>query len=236
MINEAELQRLQYDIVKQRNMYNYAVDIVNATEKMSLNKNILRKYYYIIVPYYPEDISTGKYDKEEIKGLAFSELYTNCQSMIQSLGSCSINAKILNSRELAELLYVAYNRDESESYDLEKALRSGYNELYTTSPDILDKKMQELDNVINERAKILANNVIKEAVIETQKEIEVKEKEKNIDNLVDETAKNMIIESESRIGKDLAEKSIKKIDKKQEEEEKANEEKTKRTRRATGRK
>lgn len=235
-INPAELQRLQYDIIKHKNMYNYAIDIVDSTEKMSLNRNILRKYYYIIVPYYPEDISTGKYDKEEIKGLAFSELYTSCQSMIQSLGSCSINAKILNSKELAELLYVAYNRDESESYDLERAIRGGYNELYTTSPDILDKKMQELDNVINERARILANNVIKDAVIETKKERDIKEKERKMNDLVDEMAKTIISESEGRIGKELAEKSIKKIDEKQAEEEKANDEKTKRTRRATGRK
>lgn len=236
-INPEEFQRLQYEIVKQRNLYDYGVDIVNATEKMSLNRNILRKYYYIIVPYYPEDISVGKYDKEEIKGLAFSELYTSCQSMIQSLGSCSINGRILNSRELAELLYVAYNRDESESYELEKAIRLGYNELYTTSPNVLDKKMQELDSIIAERASILANNVIKEAVIETKKEREVRQKENKMNTLVDEMAKSMISESEERLGKELVEKSIEKIDEKQtEREEKSNDEKTKRIRRATGRK
>lgn len=236
-INPTEIQRLQYEIVKQRNLYEYGIDIVNATEKMSLNSNILRKYYYIVVPYYAEDITIGKYDKEEIKGLAFSELYTNCQSMIQSLGACSINSKILNSRELAELLYVAYNRDESESYELEKAIRSGYNELYTTSPDVLDKKMKELDELISERATALANSVIRDAVLETKKEKEVKEKESQMDNLVDEMAKNMISESEGRLGKELAKKSIEKIDEKQtQKEEKANEEKAKKGRRATGRK
>ncbi len=236
-INSTEIQKLQYEIIKQKNLYDYGVDIVNATEKMSLNRNILRKYYYIVVPYYAEDINSGKYDKEEIKGVAFSELYTNCQSMIQSLGACNIKAKILNSREIAELLYVAYNRDESECYELEKAIRSGYNELYTTSTDILDKKMKELDEVIIERAKVLANSVIRDTVIETKKEREIKEKEKQMNALVDEVAKNMIAESEGRLGKQIAEKSIKKIDKKQtEKEEKANEEKTKRVRRATGRK
>lgn len=236
-INPTEIQRLQYEIVKQRNLYEYGVDIVNATEKMSLNSNILRKYYYIVVPYYAEDITIGKYDKEEIKGLAFSELYTNCQSMIQSLGACSINAKILNSRQLAELLYVAYNRDESESYELEKAIRSGYNELYTTSPDVLDKKMKELDVLISERATALANSVIRDAVLETKKEREIKEKESQMDTLVDEMAKNMISESEGRLGKELAKKSIEKIDEKEtQKEEKANEEKAKKGRRATGRK
>lgn len=236
-INPIELQRLQYEIVKQKNLYNYGVDIVNTTEKMSLNKNILRKYYYIIVPYYPEDLSTGKYDKEEIKGLAFSELYTSCQSMIQALGACSINGRILNSMELAELLYVSYNRDESESYELDRALRLGYNELYTTAPDILDKKMKELDDVIAERASILANNVVRDAVIETKKEREVKQKENKMDTLINEMAKTMISESEGRLGKELTQKAIGKINEKQtEKEEKANDEKTKRIRRATGRK
>lgn len=236
-INPLELQRLQYEIVKQNNLYNYGIDIVNSTEKMSLNKNILRKYYYIIVPYYAEEISTGKYDKEEIKGLAFSELYTSCQSMIQSLGACSINSKILNSMELAELLYVAYNRDESENYEIEKAIRSGYNELYTTSQDVLDKKMKELDNIIAERAKVLANNVIRDTIIETKKEREAKRKEREMDTLVDEMAKTMIAESEETLGKELAEKSIEKIDERlAEKEEKANDEKTKGKRRATGRK
>lgn len=236
-INPLELQRLQYEIVKQNNLYNYGIDIVNSTEKMSLNKNILRKYYYIIVPYYAEEISTGKYDKEEIKGLAFSELYTSCQSMIQSLGACSINSKILNSMELAELLYVAYNRDESENYEIEKAIRSGYNELYTTSQDVLDKKMKELDNIIAERAKVLANNAIRDTIIETKKEREAKRKEREMDTLVDEMAKTMIAESEETLGKELAEKSIEKIDERlAEKEEKANDEKTKGKRRATGRK
>ena len=235
-VNVKQLQRLKFEIIKQKNLYDYGIDIVNNTEKMSLNKNILRKNYYIVVPYYSEEISVGgKYDKEEIKGLAFSELYTNCQSMIQALGSCSIQGRILNSRELAELLYVAYNRDESETFELEKAVRSGYSELYTTAQDILDKKMIELDKAINERAKILANNAINEAVIQSKKERLVREKEKNAKILESEAAKNMISESEAFLGKELTEKSIEVIESKtQKKEVKSNGEKTKR--RATGRK
>lgn len=235
-VNVAQLQRLRFEIIKQKNLYDYGVDIVNNTEKMSLNKNILRKNYFIVVPYYAEEAAIGgKYDKEEIKGLAFSELYTNCQSMIQSLGACSIQGKILNSRELAELLYVAYNRDESEAFELEKAIRAGYSELYTTSQDVLDKKMLELDKAIIERAKVLANNVISEAIIENKKERMVKEKEANARNLADEKAKEMISESEAFLGKEIVNKSIEIIDKKATKREvKANAEKAKR--RATGRK
>ena len=48
-------------------------------------------------------------------------------------------------RRLVDLLYVAYNRDEAEVFSVDRAIRSGYEELYTTAPDILDKKMELLD-------------------------------------------------------------------------------------------
>ena len=208
------LRRLQikgchYEIAKQRNLYEYGVDIVNNTEKMSLNRNILRKYYYIVVPYYPDEI--GKYDAEEIKGMAFSELYANCQSMIQSLGASGVNCKILNSRELAELLYVAYNRDESEDYELEKVLHSGYAELYTTAQDVLEKKMKEIDKLIYERAKVLANASIQQSVIEAKIEREVRQKEKNIEDLSEEKAKEIIIDNDAILGEELKQRSIEKI-------------------------
>lgn len=233
-IDEQELQRLQFEITKQRNLYEYGVDIVNNTEKMSLNRSVLRKYYYVVVPYYVEDISDLKYDSEELKGMAFSELYTNCQSIIQSLGACGIHCKILNSRELVELLYVAYNRDESEDYDVEKVLRSGYTELYTTAQDVLDKKMKELDNVINQRAKILANNSIRDAVIETKKEKMVREKEERMNDLINEQAERMVNANKAFLGANLASKAIEKIENAKTESKGGNEDGKKQTRRATG--
>ena len=233
-LDEQELQRLQFEITKQRNLYEYGIDIVNNTEKMSLNRNVLRKYYYVVVPYYIDDIGDSKYDSEELKGMAFSELYTNCQSIIQSLGACGIHCKILNSRELVELLYVAYNRDESEDYDVEKVLRSGYTELYTTAQDVLDKKMKELDKVINQRAKILANNSIRDAVIETKKEKMVREKEERMNDLINEQAERMVNANKTFLGANLASKAIEKIENAKTESKGGNEDGKKQTRRATG--
>lgn len=101
-----ELQKEKYEIVRQKNLYEYGVDIVNNTERMSLNKNILSKHYYVIIPYYSEELGTNDYDKEEISNIAFSELYTKAQTIINSLAVCGINSKVLNSMELTELLYV----------------------------------------------------------------------------------------------------------------------------------
>ena len=77
--------KLLGEVAKIRNLYEYGVDIVNNTERMSLNKSILSKQYYIIIPYYAEEIGTADYSKDEIQNMAFSELYTRAQSTISLL-------------------------------------------------------------------------------------------------------------------------------------------------------
>lgn len=209
-----ELEREQYEVVRQRNLYEYGVDIINNTERMSLNKNILSKRYYIIISYYSEKIENTNFDKEEIKNLAFSELYTKSQSMISALSVCGINSKVLDSTELAELLYVAYNRDESEIYDLRKSLNAGYEDLYSTAPNVLDKRMRELDLKIQEEAVKRANDEIINAMEMNEKQRKIDERERNLDNLIDVMTKSIIEENEEFIGRDIAEKAKKNIDNK----------------------
>lgn len=235
-----ELEKLRLEVVKQRNLYEYGLDIIKNTEQMSFNKNILTKQYYIIIPYYPEDSENKDYDKGEIKNLAFSELYTKAQSIISALYVCGINSKILNSTELAELLYVAYNRDDSEVYDLNKMLNSGYEELYSTAPDVLDKRMKEIDKKIEEDAVKRANQAVLEASQESEKEKAVREKEQKIDKLIDDMAKMIIEENEKLIGQEVAEKAKDKIEKEtkgrkggKEDEQKEKKTTTRRTRKTT---
>lgn len=209
---EEELLKEKLEVVRERNLYEYGRDIINNTERMSLNKNILRKHYYIIIAYTPEEISNPNFGKEEIKDMAFGELYTKCQSAVSSLAVCGINGKILNSNELAELLYVAYNRDDSEIYQLDQALNARYDELYSTAQDVLDRKMKELDKKVEAEAIRKANEVLLEVAEETEKEREVKKKEENLNELIAKMAKIMIDENENIVGKEMASKAKKKID------------------------
>ena len=235
--SERELQKEKYELLRERNLYEYGLDIINNTERMSLNKNILSKHYYVIIPYYPEEASSGDYSKDELANIAFSELYTKAQSIVSSLSVCGINSKILDSTELAELLYVAYNRDESETFSLRRALNSGYEDLYTTAPDVLDKRMKELDVKIEEDAIKKANEAVYDVIEENQKQKRVKQKEAELDKLIDQMAKALIEENKRSLGKDVAESAIEKIDndsKKKTKEKEGGEEdgkKTKTTRR-----
>ena len=82
---EKELEMEKYELVRQRNLYEYGIDIINNTERMSLNKNILSKHYYVILAYYPEEANNSNFDKEELSNLSFSELYTKSQTVISAL-------------------------------------------------------------------------------------------------------------------------------------------------------
>lgn len=208
--SEEQLKRAFYEVTKQTNLYEYGKSILQDTEKMSLNKNILSKQYYIILPYLASETAGDDLDKKEIEGIAFSELYTRAQSLINSISICGVRGKILKSTELVELLYMAYNRDEAETFGLDKAVKAGYDEMYSTAPDVLNKKMKELDKIIEERALKLANEKVDEAKSELEKQIE--EKEYGMDDLISKMAKIIIEENEQYIGKKVKDKAIDKVE------------------------
>ena len=82
--NEEQKEKSFYNLVRQKNLCEYGKDIIFNTEKMNLNKNILNKKYYIVVSYYSDELPNDQFDKEEIRNIAFSELYTKSQSMIRT--------------------------------------------------------------------------------------------------------------------------------------------------------
>ena len=170
---QLDMQRME--IERQNNLYDYGRDIIFNTERMSMNKNVLRKKYYVILSYYYNDIDGENLEDAEIRETAFLDLYTKCQSTIRSLAASGVSGKVLDSYELVDLLYNAYNRDDAENYGIEKAEKAGFDDLYITAPDILEKKMKALDKKISEDALDLAESSIRYANEELQKEIEEKE-------------------------------------------------------------
>lgn len=211
LVTEEQLNKMYFELIKQTNLYEYGKDIIYDTEKMSFNKNILNKKYYIIIPYYSMELGNDKLGQDEVKNMAFSELYTRAQSIIRAISLCDVKGKILSSNELIELLYMAYNRDEAEVFGLDKAIKAGYDDIYTTAPDVLNKKMRELDKLIEEKAVEKAREKVDEIKTEKQKEIE--EKEDKLDFLIDEMAKIILKENKRYIGKEIANEAIEKIEK-----------------------
>lgn len=206
---QEQLNAALYDLTKATNLYEYGKDIIYTTEKMSLNKNVLNQRYYIIIPYYPEELGDNNFDKQEIRNLAFSELYTRAQSIIRTLSVCGVVGKVLDSNELVDLLYIAYNRDDAEIYGIDKAIEAGYNELYSTAPDVIDKKMKLLNEQIEKEAFEKANQKVIEAQSEKQKAFE--QKQESMDDLVAQMAELIIEQNAAMIGQDIAKGAIGKI-------------------------
>ena len=205
-----------YEFTKDKNLYEYGKDIIYNTEKMSLNRNILNKKYYIVIPYYSEELGQNEFDKDEVREMAFSELYTRAQAIIRTLSVSGVMGRVLSSTELADLLYFAYNREDAEVFGVDKAIKAGYNELYSTAPDYMDKKIEMLNKQIEDAAVNLASDKI--AQVQTEKEKEYQRKVETEDDIINNLAQLIIQENEAMLGKDVAEKAKEKVRK----EKKAN--------------
>lgn len=229
--NEKQAEIMKRELLRMKNLYEYGKDVIDDIQKTSQNRNVLRKHYYIVVPYYAAEIGTDLLNEEEKKAMIFSELYTRAQSLIRALFSCEMKCKILDSNELVELLYIAYNRDESEVYSVEKAIQAGYNELYSTAPDVLDKRMRAIDEQIEQNAVQLAKEAIDE--VRAEKERKIKKKEEQFDELVRQMAEALLEENKKYVGKEVTEKAIKKVNKTEEGGEDDGQKTKKRTRKVS---
>ena len=204
------------EVTRKRNLYEYAQDLIENTEQMSEDRDITTKQYYIIIPYYTEEItSVGDYDKREISSMAFSELYTRAQSLANGLSECDVNARILNSQELIELLFVAYNREQHDIYDFDTYInQSEYQSLYSVSEDVLDKKMRAIDEEIVKKAKEKAVYAYEMASDEVRKKMQlIDEKERKMQEYIDKLASELVDREKESIGEEVANETQKKIKK-----------------------
>ena len=178
--NKALLEKLDFEKRRKKSVLEYGQNITEYVERLSSNKNILQQKTYVVISYYTVEIggSVDNYSKEELNGICFSELYTRAQNVISALGTSQVNCKILNSEELSELLFIAYNRDEAELFQISKMLDAQYDSLYSTGKDVLQKRQEKLDQEINIAAIDLTTDSILKADKRKKAEEEAIEKDK----------------------------------------------------------
>ncbi len=200
-----QVRSLTAELNRKENILEYGESIEDYTIKISSNKNILQQKMYIIVSYFPAEYGDiSKYSKEEINDIAFSELYTRCQALIRSLSSAEVYGKVLTSEELVELLYVAYNKDESETYTLNEALEADYSRLYSTAEDVMKEKERKIEEKIDQDAQnLVAKSLIKADVISRQERVKrIKEKAQKIaDEYQGQISKPLFDETKNQINK-----------------------------------
>lgn len=160
-----EKEAIDFEVRKKKILLEYGADIINYVEKMSLNKNILQRKYYVVVSYYAAELGLAtNFTKEEAHDLAYSELYTRCRSISSALVPCGVESTIMKSDELAEMLYIAYNKDDADVFNIKKAIDNGFYRLYSTAQDVMEKKQIAIDNAVREQAVVEAELALKKAV------------------------------------------------------------------------
>ena len=210
--NKALLEKLDFERRRKINVLEYGSDITDYVEKLSSNRNILQQKTYVIVSYYTAEIggSLENFSKEEINNMCFQELYTRCQNVASALANTQVSSKILDSEELAELLYIAYNRDEAELYQFSKALDAQYDALYSTGKDVLAKKKEELDKEISIAAIDVATDSIMKA--DELKKIEELDRKIEKNRMIKEKAKSILEDYEDRLDDRIYELAVEQVD------------------------
>ncbi len=197
--NRPMIEKLEFEKRRKNNILEYGQNITEYVERLSSNKNILQQKTYVILSYYVAEIggNTSNYSKDEINNICFSELYTRSQNIISSLGTSQVTGKILNSQELAELLFVAYNRDDSELYQLNNMLDAQYDRLYSTGKDVLEKRQEKLDEEIN----IAAIDLTTDSILKADKRRQAEERQREIEKSekIRERALNLLNQYENQL-------------------------------------
>ena len=212
--NQKQVDMTDFEIRRKENVLEYGQDISNYIGRMSFNQNVLQQKTYVVVSYYKSELGNiANYSKDEIINMVFTELYTRAETLIRSLGSAQVSGRILDSEELTELLYIAYNRDEEQIYQLDRALDAQYDALYSTSKDVLQKQRDRIDKKIDDMAVDLASDSLIEA------DNILKDREK-LNNELRERTIEIIEEYKNQLSPDLYNETKKIIEEKTEQEEK----------------
>lgn len=175
----AELVRkLEFDLRRKMNILDYGVDITNYVSKMSQNRNVLQQNTYVVVAYYTAEFGgdISNYSKEEVDNIAFSELYTRAQTLIRGLSASGVTGRVINSEELTDLLYIAYNRDDSELISVRKAVEAQYDSLYNTAKDVFEKQKE----IIEEKVDKAAINLAAKSITRADKILKMKKESKEL--------------------------------------------------------
>lgn len=164
---DEEIEEVEKNRNRALNVLEYGQDIIRYVEKLSVNKNMLQRNFYVLVSYYKSEITgASNFKEEELLDLVYSELFTRANNVISGLSMSSVACEIMKSNDIAELLYSSYNRDDHNLIKVRDALDSGFYRLYSTSEDAITKKNKMLLDGIKQEAEYKAIQALAKAVEE----------------------------------------------------------------------
>lgn len=164
---DEEIEEVEKNRNRALNVLEYGQDIIRYVERLSINKNMLQRNFYVLVSYYKSEISgVSSFKEEELLDLVYSELFTRANNIMSGLSMSSVSCEVMKSNDIAELLYSSYNRDDHNLIKVRDALDSGFYRLYSTSEDAITKKNKMLLDSIKQEAEYKAVKALAKAVEE----------------------------------------------------------------------
>ena len=145
--DQEEIFDIENNIFRLENQIEYGKQVIEFIDNFASYSSILEKRYYIVIPYtYTGDIE----DENEKFVTAYNTIANRANSVITALSRGNISGKMLNGLELSELLYVSYNKKDSNKYKFDRAIRTGFNNHIVTSRPVEYKKLEHKEKELED--------------------------------------------------------------------------------------
>jgi len=136
-----ELLEVGYQLEKKEKVLNYTRDLIDNISYMTQNTNVLQKKYYIAVSYHTAEAGIApSMSESDLYRMAYTELTNRAESICGGLISSGVEATILDTYELTEVMYIAVNRDDADVFNIKKIIDSKISSLSITSKSTEEKK------------------------------------------------------------------------------------------------
>lgn len=210
--NEKNVQKETKNKRRKQNIKEYAQDTIKYVNRLSNNQNVLHQKSYVVVSYYISEFGPkiSNYSPDEIQDMIFDELFTRCSNLSSALQSSGVTSRVLNSEELMEVLFNAYNRDATEYMRIDNYLDAEYDSLYSTAKEVLEKRKEKLEEEISLDAINLATSSIVQATKKRRAELEKIEKEKK--KKIKIAAKKYVEEYRDKLDQAIYETALQNVD------------------------
>lgn len=140
-----ELLELGYQLEKKEKVLNYTRDLIDNIAFLTQNSNVLQKKYYIAVSYHLQEAGiANSMSTDDLYRVAYTELTNRAESICGGLISSGVEAQILDTYELTEVMYIAVNRDDADIFNIKKIIDSQISSISITAKSPEEKRKELL--------------------------------------------------------------------------------------------
>lgn len=152
------LNKLKDEYNKALNQYQYGLKLLDDISEKCSNKNMIEKRYFILFTHIhnPKKYQNEQ-TKKEILANAFYDISNKANALLIALSRAKHSGKILSGVDLAELIYISYNKSDSEFVKLRSSIENKYDSYYVTADSVeIKSAKRELEELQQEEKEILS--------------------------------------------------------------------------------